>query len=110
MAKSYADIQQQISQLQREADALKAKEIAGVISRIREAIHHYGITPQEIFGTHGKRGRPPGKSAAATKKALPAVKYRDERGNAWSGRGPRPRWFKAALEAGKSADDFLVKE
>ena len=111
MAKSYSDIQQQIAQLRKEADVLKAKEIAGVVARIREAIEHYGITPQEIFEAKAKRGRPAGayRKTPTAKKDLPAVKYRDESGNAWSGRGPRPGWFKAALEAGKLADDFLVK-
>ena len=33
-------------------------------------------------------------------------KYRDAAGNAWSGRGPRPRWVKAAMAAGKSLDDL----
>ena len=118
MTKTYSALQQQIAKLQKEADALKAKEIAGVVARIREATAHYGITPQEIFGAKApkvpgaKRGRAAGsgRKKTAAKKDLPAVKYRDESGNAWSGRGPRPGWFKAALEAGKNADDFLIKE
>lgn len=38
-----------------------------------------------------------------------APKFKDGQGNVWSGRGPRPAWFKAALEAGKSADELLAK-
>jgi len=38
------------------------------------------------------------------------AKYRDESGNVWSGRGPRPGWFKAALAAGKAAEEFLLKQ
>lgn len=34
------------------------------------------------------------------------IKYRDNAGNAWSGRGPRPRWLTDALAAGKSLDDL----
>lgn len=30
-------------------------------------------------------------------------------GHAWSGIGKRPSWFKAALAAGRMADDLLVK-
>jgi DNA-binding protein H-NS len=112
MAKSYSDLQQQIAKLQNEAKALKQKEIAGVVARIREAIEHYGITPQEIFGAKAKRGRPAGsaRKVRVPKNDRPAVKYRDENGNVWSGRGPRPGWFKAALEAGKIADEFLVRD
>jgi len=36
------------------------------------------------------------------------VKYRDEEGRTWTGRGKRPNWFKAALEAGKKPEDFAV--
>ena len=35
MAKTYDQIQSQIHKLQREADALKAKEIAGVVARMQ---------------------------------------------------------------------------
>ena len=45
MAKSYGQLQAQIQKLQAEAEALKAKEVDGVIARIRTAIEHYGITP-----------------------------------------------------------------
>jgi DNA-binding protein H-NS len=111
VSKSYENLQKQIASLQREADALKAKEIGGVVARIREAIDHYGLTPEEVFGTGpAKRGRKLGAVPKRVAKSdLPAVKYRDEAGNAWSGRGPRPGWFKAAIESGKNIDDYLVK-
>lgn len=45
MAKNtYVDIQQQIARLQEQAEAIKAKEVAGVIARIKEAIVAYGLT------------------------------------------------------------------
>jgi DNA-binding protein H-NS len=34
------------------------------------------------------------------------VKFRDEQGNTWGGRGPQPRWLRDAIAAGKSKDDF----
>ena len=118
MAKTYAQIQSQIRKLQQEADALKAKEVAGVVARIQEAIAHYGLTPADLFGktsaAAGKRAR---KAAAPAKAARPAksakqsapAKYHDGAGNHWSGIGKRPNWFKAALAAGKTADDLLLK-
>ncbi len=45
----------------------------------------------------------------AKKGAASAPKFKDDQGNVWSGRGPRPTWFKAALEAGKSPDELLAK-
>jgi DNA-binding protein H-NS len=42
---------------------------------------------------NGARKGGPGKAS----KAL----YRDDAGNSWSGRGPRPRWLKEAIASGK---------
>ena len=36
------------------------------------------------------------------------VRFRDQDGNTWVGRGPRPRWLRDALAGGKSAEDFLL--
>jgi DNA-binding protein H-NS len=111
VTKSYAALQKQIQALTKEADKLKAKEVAGVLARIREAVEHYDLTIEDIFSAgKAKTGRVKRAIKSATKKAAASeVKYRDEAGNTWGGRGPRPAWFKAALEAGKNADDFLVK-
>ena len=120
MAKTYAQIQAQIRKLQQEADALKAKEVEGVVARIREAIEHYGLTPADLFGgAAGPVRRQPaartapkrGKTAKAAKPAKPPspAKYQDDAGHQWSGVGKRPNWFKDAIAAGKTADELLVK-
>lgn len=49
MARTLAQVNEQIAKLQREADALQAKEAADVIARIREAIEHYGLTAEDLF-------------------------------------------------------------
>jgi DNA-binding protein H-NS len=126
VAKSLNQINSQIAKLRREADALKAKEATGVISRIREAIDHYGLTASDLglgvaSARRGRppgkpaRGRPPGKAAArkparrAKSKTTGVIKYRDEAGNSWTGHGRSPSWYKLALESGKTPDDLLVK-
>lgn len=113
MARTLAQIQSQIDKLQKEAQALRAKEISGVVARIKEAIAHYGLTPQELFGETATK-KPRGKAAkgagkAAAKKPASAPKYRDDAGNTWTGHGKRPNWFKAALDAGKTAADLEIK-
>jgi DNA-binding protein H-NS len=35
-------------------------------------------------------------------------KYRDQSGNAWSGRGVRPRWLVAAIKEGRKIEDFRI--
>ena len=52
-------------------------------------------------------------SKSGTKGHSPAgrsvpVKYRDDEGNSWSGRGRPPLWLVAAEQAGKSRDSFLI--
>ena len=42
------------------------------------------------------------------RKAVKAVKFRDEAGNTWVGRGPRPLWLRDALAAGRKVEDFAV--
>jgi DNA-binding protein H-NS len=119
MAKTYAQIQAQIRKLQQEAETLKAKEVAGVVARIQDAITHYGLKPADLFGTapaapRGKSAvRRAGKVAKGARAAKPAkppapAKYQDDAGHQWSGIGKRPNWFKAALAAGKTADELRV--
>ena len=113
MAKTYAQIQAQIRKLQQEADALKAKEVAGVVARIQEAIAHYGLTAKDLFGKLPVAAPPKAprkasaKGAKATKSTAPA-KYQDAAGHQWSGIGKRPNWFRAALASGKTAADLLI--
>jgi len=113
LAKSYSQLQAQIQKLQAEAEAIKAKELDGVIARIRTAIEHYGITPDQLFGTVKKTKAKPAanKKAPARKSAAKgrpvAIKYRDGE-NTWTGRGNKPRWLVARLAEGKQLTEFAV--
>ncbi|WP_342779503.1 H-NS family nucleoid-associated regulatory protein [Methylibium rhizosphaerae] len=105
MSKTYHQIQQEIERLQREAERLRQEEVAGVIARIKEAIQVYGLTAADLgLGGAGLRKQHAGNGTSATR-----VKYRDEAGNTWSGRGPRPQWLRDALAAGRSLDEFAVQ-
>lgn len=137
MAKTYTQLQEQIAQLQRAADALMAKEAAAVVGRIKLAIAHYGLTPDDLFGLSAAKApkaprapkalnaakaakappaqavkpvKPikPAKPIKAVKKAPTPPKYRDEAGNAWTGNGKRPRWFLAAMASGKTPKDLEI--
>lgn len=129
MAKSVAQLTEQLQRIQRQLDAAKEKEVAGVIARIQEAISHYGLTPEQLFTPTSKRaasGRGQTKASAprqprkpldpATKRVksqasgtkLPA-KFADGAGNTWTGRGLTPRWLTEAIAAGKAKEDFAVK-
>lgn len=113
MAKTYAQLSQEIEALKTQAEAVLQREKSGVAARIREAISVYGLTIDDL-GLSGKSsGVKPGiaspNAKGAAKKTGPAsAKFRDAAGNSWSGRGPKPGWLKAGLAAGKSLDSFRV--
>lgn len=116
MAKTLAQLNAQIAKLQKEAEALMAKEAAGVVERIKAAIEHYGFTHADLG--FPRRITKPAKTAGkvvatktrkkAAKKSSGVIRYRDEAGNTWSGHGRRPKWFLAALEAGKTPESLEV--
>lgn len=117
MAKNLDSLLKQIAQLQKQADALRSREKAEVIERIKKAIAHYAITPDELFGAaggvrrQGSTGVKSGRKArtAMASKPVGVAKYTDGAGRTWSGVGKRPNWFKEALAAGKQAEDLLIK-
>ena len=115
MAKTLDDIQRQIEKLQQQAAAIKAKEVSGVIQRIKVAIESYGLTPKDLFQGKVKAAKKTkvavvgGPSKAVVKKARGAAKFRDDAGNSWSGHGRQPFWFIKALESGKAVADLTVK-
>ncbi len=118
--KSYAQLIKQIEILQKEAEDIRRSEVNGVVARIREAMAHYGLTAADLGLTPAPASAPrkaaakaPFKTRKAGKttkagKAAPVVKFRDEAGNVWVGRGKRPQWIRDALAAGKSLKDFAV--
>jgi len=119
MKRTYAQVVKQIETLKQEADKLRRQEIDGVVSRIREAIEHYGLTAEDLgLAPKAARGakaaaKPAAKTRRKSAKAGPAgarvVKFRDEAGRTWGGIGKRPQWLRDALAAGKTLQDFAVK-
>lgn len=117
MKKTYAQVVKQIETLQQEADKLRRQEIDGVVSRIREAVQHYGLTAADLglAPAAARKAKAADKPAAKTRrksaKAKPAraVKFRDEIGRTWGGIGKRPQWLRDALAAGKTLQDFAVQ-
>ncbi|MEX5832603.1 H-NS family nucleoid-associated regulatory protein, partial [Ralstonia solanacearum] len=99
---TYKEIVQKISELQRQADELRANEQATVIAEIKQKIVEYGLSADDL-GFDAKGG-PASKKAG---RKVP-VRYRDGQGNTWTGRGKRPGWLVKELSAGKKMEDFLV--
>jgi DNA-binding protein H-NS len=111
MAKqTLAEIKEHIAQLQKQAEELKAQEVASVVARIREAIAVYGLTERELFGRLGGAGtKKAGRALAAGKRKPGVIRYRDDAGNTWTGHGKRPNWFKDAISGGKTPEDLMAR-
>lgn len=117
MTKSYAQLVKQIEALKADAEKVRRKEIEGVVGRIREAIGVYGLTAADLGFTSAVKSAKAKTAAPAKKrgrkagalKAVAEVKYRNEDGGTWGGRGKRPQWLRDALAAGKTLADFAVK-
>ena len=91
---------------------LKQKEVEGVVARIKEAIQTYGLSAADLglsatrASGRKSRGTDPKKSSKGGSGASP--RFRDESGNTWVGRGPRPQWLRDALASGKQLQDFAI--
>jgi len=89
-------LQQQIAAAQREA---KAKALA----EVRRLMAEHGLTSSDLAGGLSRERL---QSAPRTKVA---PKYKDPvSGATWSGRGLKPKWLTAALDAGSSMSDFAL--
>ena len=111
MARTLAQIKKQIEQLEKEAEKVRAKEVAGVIERIKTAIEFYGLTADDLFGSARKTAVGGGNKATSKKqKKQPApAKYRDPAtGKTWTGHGKRPGWFVQAVEGGVKPEEMAV--
>ncbi len=116
-ATSLSEIQAKIAELEAQADKLRheaaverQKVAAGVIQEIRSKIAEYGLTAKDLGLSNGGNlpfGKIKRKTSAS---AAGGTLYRNADGATWTSatRGPKPRWLREALAAGKQLSDFEV--
>lgn len=91
------ELQQKLSELQAQLEQARAAERAQVIAQVRELVSTHGLVADDIFG----------KTRSAKSGVKVAVKFRDGE-NTWSGRGIKPKWLQAHLDAGRDISEFAV--
>lgn len=102
--KTYKDVAAEIERLQAKAEALRKTEMAGVISRIKEAIDAYGLTAADL-GLASSSAQRSAKVAVSKDSGAGVAKYRDPAsGKTWTGRGKPPLWIQGA----KDRSAFLI--
>ena len=102
-AKSLSVIRAQIRALEKRAKRIESKADKRITSLMKLISRHslsLADWKQAVsLSKGGKRG---------AGKPVP-VKYTDDKGNTWTGRGRPPLWLVAAEKAGRKRDSFLVK-
>ncbi len=81
----------------------REKIIKGIVKQMRAN----DITLVELRGVVGGKGNKEKTEAGKNRKKV-AVKYKDQDGNTWTGRGRAPRWLIAEEKAGKNREAFAV--
>lgn len=94
--KELKDLQSQVAKAIVSFEDRKKKD---AVAELEDRARQMGFTLAELLGAPVARKR----VAAAAKYANP-----ENPSETWSGRGRKPRWFEAALNAGRSAEDLAV--
>jgi DNA-binding protein H-NS len=133
MAQTYIQIHQQIASLQRRAETLRLEEVKSAIGKAKAIIARFALTAEQLGlavvsakpsaapvfvktrapATVVKKAVAPAakttKSPVAKKAATP-IRYRDNAGNTWGGRGPKPRWLVAGIAAGRTLESLATSK
>lgn len=100
LEKQQADLEKQIAETQR-------AERQGVISQIKALMAEHGISVEDLAAKPGRQSKAAADGDTPTRKVAP--KFRDaDTGETWSGRGLKPKWLTAALESGRTLEEFAV--
>ena len=94
--KELKELQSQVAKAIATFEDRKKKE---ALSELEEKARAMGFSLAELTGTNVARKRAP----ATAKYANPA-----DSSDTWSGRGRKPRWFEAALNAGRTPEDLAI--
>ena len=101
-----------ITALQKQLAAAENNK-APAVRQVKALMKKLGVTAEDLATKPAApKGRKPAqKTARKTGRKAGAkipVKYRDENGNTWTGRGKTPIWILEAEKAGKSREIFRV--
>jgi DNA-binding protein H-NS len=75
----------------------------------KELIRKTVVLRSQLARLGGEIAPSRGRGSSLKGKKVPA-KYRDKAGNAWAGRGAKPRWLVAAIKEGKKLEDFAIEK
>lgn len=87
-------------EVERTIETYEARQMAAAMADLEERARAHGFTLKQLLG----------EQAAKKVKVPTMVKYRnpDNPLQGWTGRGRKPNWLVARLEAGAKLEDFAV--
>lgn len=96
---TYSELESLIENAKKEIVVRRQQEKEEAIKKIHSIAEQTGFSLEELMA-----------SKAVKKKSKVKPKYHDPSDNTktWTGRGRKPRWLAAALDEGKSLEDFLI--
>lgn len=95
----------QIDKLQRQAEAMRQKQVSKVVAELKKTIAEYELSAADLGLAGGARRDTPRKPRRAGSATVGVAKYRNpQSGDTWTGRGRPPAWIVGA----KDRDAFLI--
>ena len=102
---SLEEIKKQIAELQKQADEIVSLEREKIIAEIKQKVADFNISASDL-GLSKKSSK---KKSGITTATEPVVKYKNEKGETWSGgRGRQPDWVKVIKAAGGDIEKYRL--
>lgn len=101
---SARELEDLISAAAEQKKKIQRQRLSDVRNKVIAFARDEGYTIEELFGEGGRV------KASKTAGRTVAPKYRNpaDPGQTWTGRGKRPRWVQAAVDAGKSLESLAI--
>ena len=98
-----AALQRQVQKAMSKSEARRKKD---ALKAVEQAVKEFGFSVQDLLPFASKSKQ----KSASSRRNDTGAKFRNPENpeETWSGRGRRPGWFKAQLEAGQSEDALRV--
>ena len=93
------------AELEKQIEELHSSSRNEALAQIKALMEGAGLTAADLEAG----GKQPSAKKSSASGAKVAAKYRNQAtGASWSGRGLKPKWLKAELDAGRKIEEFAV--
>lgn len=101
---SARELEELISAAAEQKKKIQRQHLSEVRNKVIAFAREQGYTIDELFG-EGVRAKP---SKNAGRPVAPKYRNPADPGQTWTGRGKRPRWVQAAIDAGQSLESLSI--